>query len=359
MIDLFNNFYSGKRVLVTGHTGFKGSWLSIWLNELGAKVIGVAKDPYSERDNYVLSEIGKKIKADLRLDIRDGKDIAQVFDEYHPEIVFHLAAQPLVRLSYDIPVETYETNVMGTINIMEAIRLTDSVKVGVMITTDKCYENKECMRGYKEDDPLGGFDPYSSSKGACEIAIQSWRRSFFNPDEYGTKHHVSLASARAGNVIGGGDWAKDRIVPDCIRALESGEPILIRNPKSVRPWEHVLEPLSAYLLLGKKMWKNPTAYCEGWNFGPEHESVLSVWELATAILKSYGFGELKDVSDSKALHEANLLMLDITKAKTRLGWKPKLDANQCAALTADWYKRYMKENVYSLCVDEIIKFTKY
>ncbi|MDD3945652.1 MAG: CDP-glucose 4,6-dehydratase [Bacteroidales bacterium] len=359
MIDLFNNFYSGKRVLVTGHTGFKGSWLSIWLNELGAEVIGVAKDPYSERDNYVLSEIGKKIKADLRLDIRDGKDIAQVFDEYHPEIVFHLAAQPLVRLSYDIPVETYETNVMGTINIMEAIRLTDSVKVGVMITTDKCYENKECMRGYKEDDPLGGFDPYSSSKGACEIAIQSWRRSFFNPDEYGTKHHVSLASARAGNVIGGGDWAKDRIVPDCIRALESGEPILIRNPKSVRPWEHVLEPLSAYLLLGKKMWKNPTAYCEGWNFGPEHESVLSVWELATAILKSYGFGELKDVSDSKALHEANLLMLDITKAKTRLGWKPKLDANQCAALTADWYKRYMKENVYSLCVDEIIKFTKY
>lgn len=359
MIDLFNNFYSGKRVLVTGHTGFKGSWLSIWLNELGAEVIGVAKDTYSERDNYVLSEIGKKIKADLRLDIRDGKDIAQVFDEYHPEIVFHLAAQPLVRLSYDIPVETYETNVMGTINIMEAIRLTDSVKVGVMITTDKCYENKECMRGYKEDDPLGGFDPYSSSKGACEIAIQSWRRSFFNPDEYGTKHHVSLASARAGNVIGGGDWAKDRIVPDCIRALESGEPILIRNPKSVRPWEHVLEPLSAYLLLGKKMWKNPTAYCEGWNFGPEHESVLSVWELATAILKSYGFGELKDVSDSKALHEANLLMLDITKAKTRLGWKPKLDANQCAALTADWYKRYMKENVYSLCVDEIIKFTKY
>ncbi len=356
MIDIFNNFYTGKKVLVTGHTGFKGSWLSIWLHELGAEVVGVGLESYSEKDNFVLSGIGKRIKADIRADIRDGEKMKEIFAQYQPEIVFHLAAQPLVRLSYEIPVETYQTNVMGTINIMEAIRATESVKVGVMITTDKCYDNKEQMRGYKEDDPFGGYDPYSSSKGACEIAIQSWRRSFFNPEDYGKKHHVSLASVRAGNVIGGGDWAKDRIIPDCIRALEAGQPIDIRSPKAVRPWEHVLEPLSGYMLLAQKMWEHPTEYCEGWNFGPEQVSVLTVWEVASAMIKNFGYGELKDVSDPNALHEANLLMLDITKAKMRLGWKPRLDATQCAILTSDWYKRYKNEDVYSICVDEINKF---
>ena len=355
-IDIFNNFYKGKRVLVTGHTGFKGSWLSIWLHELGAEVVGVGLEPYSEKDNFVLSGIGKKIKVDIRADIRDGQKMKDIFAEYQPEMVFHLAAQPLVRLSYEIPVDTYQTNVMGTINIMEAIRATDSVKVGVMITTDKCYDNKEQMRGYKEDDPFGGYDPYSSSKGACEIAIQSWRRSFFNPVEYGKKHHVSLASVRAGNVIGGGDWAKDRIIPDCIRALETGKPIEIRSPKAVRPWEHVLEPLSGYMLLAQKMWEYPTEYCEGWNFGPEQESILTVWEVATAMIGNFGYGELKDVSDPNALHEANLLMLDISKAKNRLGWKPRLDAKNCAILTSDWYKRYQEEDVYSICIDEIQKF---
>ena len=280
----------------------------------------------------------------------------EIFKQYQPEIVFHLAAQPLVRLSYEIPVDTYQTNVMGTINIMEAIRATESVKVGVMITTDKCYDNKEQMRGYKEDDPFGGYDPYSSSKGACEIAIQSWRRSFFNPEDYGKKHHVSLASVRAGNVIGGGDWAKDRIIPDCIRALEAGKPIDIRSPKAVRPWEHVLEPLSGYMLLTQKMWENPTEYCEGWNFGPEADSVSTVWEVATKLVQSFSKGELKDVSDPNALHEANLLMLDITKAKTRLGWQPRLDALQTIDLVADWYKRYSTENAYDISIDEIMTF---
>ena len=205
-IDIFDNFYRGKRVLVTGHTGFKGSWLSIWLHELGAEVIGVAQDPFTARDNFVLSGIGEKIKADLRADIRDGERIKAIFQEYQPEIVFHLAAQPLVRLSYDIPVET---NVMGTIHVLEAVRSTDSVKVGVMITTDKCYENKEQIWGYRENEPMGGYDPYSSSKGAAEIAIASWRRSFFHPEQY-DKHGKSIASVRAGNVIGGGDWALDR-----------------------------------------------------------------------------------------------------------------------------------------------------
>lgn len=335
MVDIFDNFYKGKRVLVTGHTGFKGSWLCIWLVELGAEVVGVGLDPYSEKDNFILSRIGSKIKADIRADICDGNRMKDIFQEFKPEIVFHLAAQPLVRLSYEIPVETYMTNVMGTINILEAIRVTDSIRVGVMITTDKCYDNKEQLTGYKEDDPFGGYDPYSSSKGACEIAIQSWRRSFFNPEDYGKKHFVSIASVRAGNVIGGGDWAKDRIIPDCIRALEAGQPIEIRNPKAVRPWEHVLEPLSGYLLLAKRMYEDPTGFCEGWNFGPEQQSVLNVWEVANAMLENYGKGSLKDVSDSNSLHEANLLMLDIKKAKTRLGWKPRLDAKKCAELTVD------------------------
>jgi CDP-glucose 4,6-dehydratase len=355
-IDIFNNFYKGKRVLVTGHTGFKGSWLSIWLHELGAEIVGVGLEPYSDKDNFVLSGIGKRIKADIRADIRDGQKMKDIFAECQPEIVFHLAAQPLVRLSYDEPVMTYESNVMGTINIMEAIRATDSVKVGVMITTDKCYDNKEQMRGYKEDDPFGGYDPYSSSKGACEIAIQSWRRSFFNPEDYGKKHHVSLASVRAGNVIGGGDWALDRIIPDCIKAMEANKVIEIRSPKAIRPWEHVLEPLSGYMMLAQKMWENPTEYCEGWNFGPENDSISTVWDVASALVENSGKGELKDVSDPNAVHEANLLMLDITKAKTRLGWKPRLDAKQTIDLVADWYKRYKKDNVYQLCIEEIEKF---
>lgn len=356
MIDLYSNFYAGKRVLVTGHTGFKGSWLSIWLHEIGAKVIGVGLDPYTERDNFVLSDIGSKIEADIRADICDGQKMKDIFTKYQPEIVFHMAAQPLVRLSYEIPVETYMTNVMGTIHIMEAIRSTKSVKVGVMITTDKCYDNNEQMEGYVETDPFGGYDPYSSSKGACEVAIQSWRRSFFNPADYGKKHTVALASVRAGNVIGGGDWAKDRIIPDCIRALETTRVIDIRSPKSVRPWEHVLEPLSGYMLLAQRMWEKPTEFCEGWNFGPESDSILTVWEVASAIVDNFGYGVLKDVSDPNALHEANLLMLNINKVKTRLGWKPRLNAKETVALTADWYKRYKTENVYSLCIEEIKKF---
>lgn len=358
-IDIFNNFYKGKRILVTGHTGFKGSWLSIWLHELGAEVIGVAQDPFTERDNYVLSGIGKKI-ADIRADIRDGERMKEIFSKYQPEIVFHLAAQPLVRLSYDKPVETYETNVMGTINIMEAIRCTESVKVAVMITTDKCYENKEQIWGYRENEPMGGYDPYSSSKGAAEIAISSWRRSFFNPADYGTKHHVSLASVRAGNVIGGGDWALDRIIPDCIKALEAGKPIEIRSPKAIRPWQHVLEPLSGYMLLAQKMWNEPTRFCEGWNFGPRAESITPVWEVAEKVIENYGSGELKDISDPNALHEAKLLMLDISKAKFQLGWEPRMNISQCVELTVDWYYNYRSvKDIYEFCLNEIQKYLSF
>lgn len=359
MIDIFDNFFRGKRVLITGHTGFKGSWLSIWLHELGAEVVGVGLEPFSGRDNFVLSGIGGKIKADIRADIRDGQKMKEIFQEYQPEIVFHLAAQPLVRLSYEIPVETYETNVMGTINVMEAIRTTESVKVGVMITTDKCYENKEQIWGYRENEPMGGYDPYSSSKGAAEIAISSWRRSFFNPADYGTKHHVALASVRAGNVIGGGDWALDRIIPDCIKALEAGKPIEIRSPKAVRPWQHVLEPLSGYMLLAQKMWNEPTRYCEGWNFGPRAESITPVWKVAEKVIENYGTGELKDMSDPNALHEAKLLMLDISKAKFQLGWEPRMNISQCVELTVDWYKRYKHDNVFEVCKKQITKYLSY
>ena len=356
MNDIFNSFYRGKKVLVTGHTGFKGSWLSIWLHELGAEVVGVALEPYSRRDNFVLSGIGEKIKADIRADICDGKCMKEIFAEYQPEIVFHLAAQPLVRLSYERPVETYETNVMGTIHVMEAIRATKSVKVGIMITTDKCYDNHEQLEGYVETDPFGGYDPYSSSKGACEVAIQSWRRSFFNPEDYGRKHTMSLASVRAGNVIGGGDWALDRIIPDCIKAIEVNKPIEIRSPKAIRPWQHVLEPLSGYMLLASKMWSKPTQYCESWNFGPRMESITSVWEVATKVIENYGRGKLKNLSDSNALHEAKLLMLDINKAKFQLGWEPRMDIDQCIELTVDWYKKYKQNCTYKLCLIEISKF---
>ena len=350
------DFYKGKRVLVTGHTGFKGSWLSIWLHELGAEVIGVALDPQTGKDNFVLSGIGHKIKVDLRADIRDAAAMQRIFNEYQPEIVFHLAAQPLVRLSYNEPVETWQANVMGTINVMEAFRHCEKSKVAVMITTDKCYENREQSHAYTEDEPMGGYDPYSSSKGACEIAISSWRRSFMNPDKY-AEHGKTIASARAGNVIGGGDWAKDRIIPDCIRAIENGQPIAIRNRHAVRPWQHVLEPLSGYMLLAQMMWEEPTMYCEGWNFGPKMDAVVPVWDVATMLTEAYGKGELLDQTDPNAVHEANLLMLDITKAQTRLGWQPKMSTKEAIELTADWYKRYQNEDVYALCVEEIMKFS--
>lgn len=356
-IDLFQNFYKGKKVLVTGHTGFKGSWMALWLHEMGAEVIGFAQDPFTDKDNFVLSNLGQKI-IDLRGDICNIEEIKSVFQKYQPEIVFHLAAQSLVRVSYQQPIETYRTNLMGTIHVMEAFRECKSSKVAVMITTDKCYENHEQMIGYKETDEMGGFDPYSSSKGATELAISSWRRSFMNPNKY-SEHRKSIASVRAGNVIGGGDWCKDRIIPDCIRALEEDKPIEIRNPKAIRPWQHVLEPLNGYMLLAKKMWENPTQYCEGWNFGPEKESIENVWKVASKVIENYGKGTLKDISNPKDLHEAQLLVLDITKAKTQLQWIPKMNLDETIELTVEWYRKYAHENVYDLCVHQIEKFVNY
>ena len=350
MFDLFNGFYRGKRVLVTGHTGFKGSWLCLWLRELGAEIAGYALDPENERDNFVLSGLSADMR-DIRGDIRDAAHLNRVFDEFQPEIVFHLAAQPLVRLSYEKPVETYETNVMGTIHVLEAFRRTPSARAGVFITTDKCYENREQLRGCREDDPMGGHDPYSSSKGACEIAISSWRRSFL-PLEGGR----SVASARAGNVIGGGDWAKDRLIPDCVRALEKGRPAPMRNPGSVRPWQHVLEPLRGYLMLAEALRNSPADYAGGWNFGPD--SVHTVGEVVNCLVEEYGTAESEYTPENAAPHEAGLLVLDSTKAHEKLGWKTVLDLRRSIALTADWYRRIRTESAAEICREELAEYIR-
>ena len=264
---MFNNVYNGKTVLVTGHTGFKGSWLSIWLNMMGAKVVGYSLDPYSERGNFEACHLHDRLLADIRGDTRDYEKLNQTIKQYRPEIIFHLAAQALVRKAYAHPKETYETNLMGSLNIMEAVRENDCVKTVVMITSDKCYENVEQIWGYKETDRMGGYDPYSSSKGCTELMISSYRNSYFNPKDY-AKHGKAVASVRAGNVIGGGDWSADRLIPDCIRFIEAGKDIEIRNPIATRPWEHVLEPLSGYLRVGEKLIEDPVKYATSFNFGP-------------------------------------------------------------------------------------------
>ena len=328
--------YKGKRVLVTGHTGFKGSWLSIWLTELGAEVIGYALDPYTDRDNFEFSKISSKI-IDIRADIRDFDKLEETFQKYRPEFIFHLAAQSLVRMGYISPKETYDTNVGGTVNVLENCRKSKSVKIVINVTSDKCYENKEWVWGYRENDSLGGYDPYSSSKGCAELITAAYRNSFFNPKDFKI-HGKALSSVRAGNIIGGGDWAKDRIIPDCIRALEKEEPIKIRNPKSIRPWQYVLEPIGGYLLLGALMFEDPEKYCGAWNFGPEGSSIISVQELVELVLKYWERGNWEKSKKNKEPHEAKLLILDISKAKYELGWKPSMDVKEAVKRTVEWYK---------------------
>ena len=354
-MDNFNNIYKDKVVLVTGHTGFKGSWLCIWLLELGAKVIGYALEPNSPKDIFVLTQLQDRM-VDIRGDIRDINRLKNVFEEYKPEYVFHLAAQPLVYESYQAPVDTYMTNVMGTINVLECMRQVYSARVGIFVTTDKCYSNKEQIWGYKEEDALGGYDPYSSSKAAAEIAISSWRQSFMNPNNYSV-HHTAIATVRAGNVIGGGDWSENRIIPDCIKALENNEKIKIRNPQSVRPWQHVLDPLSGYLLLGEKMTYSPEQYSTSWNFGPLLESLVSVETLVDDLIVLYGKGELEKTSHW--VHETNFLNLDISKSYFILGWKPTWNIRETLFYTVEWYKSYTVDDPYTLCLNQIKEYANY
>lgn len=350
---MFNNVYNGKTVLVTGHTGFKGSWLSIWLNMMGAKVVGYSLDPYSERGNFEACHLHDRLLADIRGDTRDYEKLNQTIKQYRPEIIFHLAAQALVRKAYAHPKETYETNLMGSLNIMEAVRENDCVKTVVMITSDKCYENVEQIWGYKETDRMGGYDPYSSSKGCTELMISSYRNSYFNPKDY-AKHGKAVASVRAGNVIGGGDWSADRLIPDCIRFIEAGKDIEIRNPIATRPWEHVLEPLSGYLRVGEKLIEDPVKYATSFNFGPHISANKTVWEVVSRLVDYYGKGKVVDVSNPADLHENTLLNLDVTKAYVMLGWEARWNLQEAIEKTVDWYKEALQTyDMYDFCVRQI------
>lgn len=326
--------YKGKNVLVTGHTGFKGSWLCEWLLSLGAEVYGFSNGIPTRPSLFKQLRLGKRIAKDIRGDIRDRAAVLAAVRHVRPDFVFHLAAQPLVRLSYERPVETFDTNVMGTVYVLEALRQLGNKCSVVMITTDKCYENKETKRPYREDDPMGGYDPYSCSKGCDELVISSYRRSFFND----STAKVWVASARAGNVIGGGDWAKDRIIPDCFRALQEGRKIPVRNKVSTRPWQHVLEPLSGYLTLGAAldMRENFSAVATGFNFGPNPNANRTVKEVVEELLK-HTKGAWVDKSDPKAVHEAGLLNLDIRKASRVLKWKPTWNFEETISKVAEWY----------------------
>ena len=350
---MFNNIYQGKRVFLTGHTGFKGSWLALWLTELGADVCGYSLEPNTVPSMFNELNIGEKIEKSIIGNILNTEKLENTIAEFRPDIIFHLAAQPLVRLSYSEPVLTYQTNVMGTLNVLEAARNCPSVKAFVNITTDKCYENKEVNRGYREDEPMGGYDMYSSSKGCVEIMSSSFRRSFLQEE-----NSMAMATARAGNVIGGGDWAKDRLIPDCIRSINHGTDIEIRNPVAVRPWQHVLEPLSGYLLLGQKLLEEGHKYAEGFNFGPNEESVLTVAEVSKKVCECYGKGNVI-VGKKSPLHEASLLMLNIEKAKNVLGWEPTYTADIAISETVDWYKHFYQKDcdMYEFTINQIKKYT--
>ncbi len=333
----------GKRVFLTGHTGFKGSWLCLWLSRLGAKVHGYALPPPTEPSNYALSKVRDTLSGETLGDIRDRQRMREVLAAFKPEVVFHLAAQPLVRDSYAVPFETFEVNVMGTAGLLEALRELKRPCAVVCITSDKCYENREQLRGYREGDPVGGHDPYSASKGAAEILIASYRRSFFDPDRLG-EHGLQLASARAGNVIGGGDWARDRIVTDMVAALSAGRPAPVRNPRAIRPWQHVLEPLSGYLTLASAMQAKPAPkWCEAWNFGPPAGAGLPVGKLADAFVKAWGTGGWVDRSAPGQPHEAAILRLNIQKARRELGWSPRWNCREMVKRTAQWYRGVLCE----------------
>jgi len=338
MTKLFEDIYNSKRVLITGHTGFNGSWLSLWLIELGAEVIGYSLEPPTEPNLFESISLEDKITHIIG-DVRDEGHLISVFEKYQPEFVFHLAAQPLVRLSYKEPKLTYETNVLGTVNVLEALRKTESVKVCIIATSDKCYENKEWIYGYREVDPMGGYDPYSSSKGCTELVIASYRRSFFYERDYNITHDVVLSSVRAGNMIGGGDWGKDRLIPDCIRALSQNRTILIRNPLAIRPWQYVLNPLCGYLLLGALMHSQGTKFANAWNFGPNDESMLTVEDLTKLVIKHWGSGSYK-VDASNQPHEAGLLKLDSSKARALLEWKPVYNIYETVEKAVSWYKNF-------------------
>ena len=344
-------FWQGKRVFLTGHTGFKGSWLSLWLSSLGAEVKGYALPPSTCPSLFDEVEVEKLIDSQIG-DIRDQVKLYESMTHFNRDILIHMAAQPLVRYSYDAPIETYEVNVIGTAKVLEVARSCANLKAIVNITTDKCYENDGRAQGYKENDPMGGYDPYSSSKGCAELVTLSYRRSFFKD------LRIGIASVRAGNVIGGGDWADNRLIPDILRSFEKNKSVIIRNPKAIRPWQHVLEPLSGYLILAEKLYQNQEKYSEGWNFGPNDEDAKSVdWILDKMVLKWPGSSWEVDYSPNP--YEASFLKLNIAKVRHKLGWKPVWGLNHTLERIVDWHRSWLdKEDMQTICLAEIEEYTK-
>lgn len=345
-------FWKDKRVFLTGHTGFKGSWMSLWLQALDANVVGYSLLPPSDPNLFEAARVADGMTS-LKGNIRNLADVQAALLSHQPDIVIHMAAQTLVQYSYQNPVETYDTNVMGTLHILEAVRQVTSVRAVVVVTSDKCYENKEWIWGYRENEAMGGYDPYSSSKGCAELVTAAYRQSFFtNP-----KTSVAVASARAGNVIGGGDWAADRLIPDVIRAVSEQRPVLIRSPGAIRPWQHVLDPLNGYLTLVERMWSSQTEYTGAWNFGPSDQDAKPVSWIVEQITTLWGEGTQWKLDTVQHPHEASYLKLDSSKAKNYLGWMPKLNLSETLQWIVDWYKTYMRnEDMRSYTISQIIKF---
>ena len=348
-------FWSGKRVLLTGHTGFKGSWLALWLQSMSAQVVGYALAPPTHPSLFEVAKVGQGMTSVIG-DIRDLAKLQAVFAEHNPEIVIHMAAQPLVRYSYQNPVETYSTNVMGTVHLLEAVRNSPGVKAVVNITTDKCYENREWVWGYRENEPMGGYDPYSNSKGCAELVTSAYRSSFFNANSH-AQHGVALATVRAGNVIGGGDWAVDRLIPDILAAFEQGQRVDIRNPQATRPWQHVLEPLRGYLTLTERLFEHGFSYGEGWNFGPNDEDAKPVGWIVEKMAALWGSAAQWQIDTGQHPHEANYLKLDISKARSRLDWHPALRLNDALELVIDWSKqRLAGADIRALTLSQIYAY---
>jgi len=347
--------WNGRRVLITGHTGFKGSWLSLWLQQKGTELCGIALNPPTEVNLFEDADVQRGMHSVIA-DICDIPMVERVFQEHRPEIVFHLAAQPLVRNSYADPIATYSTNVIGTASVLDAARKTDSVRAVIVVTTDKCYENREWDWPYRESDRLGGYDPYSSSKACTELVVSAYRNSFFNPADY-HRHGVAVASVRAGNVIGGGDWAVDRLVPDIIRAFIEGRPVRIRNPRAIRPWQHVLEPLRGYIRVAEALCESGVKSGEPWNFGPDQSDAQPVEWIVRELAESWGEGAKWEFEDTVQPHEAHTLKLDWSKARSRLGWQPLLNLRDALAMTADWYKlKLTNRDLREVTVGQILNY---
>ena len=354
-LGVSQTFWQGKRVLITGHTGFKGGWLCLWLQSMGANVVGYALKPPTNPSLFEVAKVGQGMTSIIG-DIRDLPHLQKVFAEHQPEIVIHMAAQPLVRYSYLEPVETYSTNVMGTVHLLEAVRHTASVKAVVNVTSDKCYENREWAWGYRENEAMGGHDPYSNSKGCAELVTAAYRNSYFPSEKY-QEHGVAIASGRAGNVIGGGDWAEDRLIPDMMRAIISNQPVSIRNPDSIRPWQHVLEPLSGYLLLAQKLYEEGSAFGEGWNFGPNDDDAKPVQWILDNLTKTWGDGASWKLDGGDHPHEAHYLKLDCSKAKMRLNWQPRWSLDKAIDQICVWHKAHLAgADIRAMCLQQINQY---